>query len=127
MLYFKGHIDAMWMEQEVAHAIIEIKTAKDSSFNIFVKSGLKKWNPKYYAQIQAYMGMSGIHNAYILVLNKDTSDLMDEHVDFNPNFYQKLLEKAKMIYEAEIEPPRINGSPLWFQCKMCKFNRVCHK
>lgn len=124
---FRGHLDAVWIKNDEAHAIIEIKTAKDSSFKIFVKKGVKLWNPQYYAQIQSYMGMSGIFNAYILVLNKDNSELSDELVTFDPAFYKQLEEKALMISTAVYPPPKINSSPLWYQCKTCKFNKVCHK
>jgi hypothetical protein len=127
MPFFKGHLDSVWIKKGKAFAIIEIKTAKDASFNIFVKKGLRTWNPQYYAQIQSYMGMSGIHTAHILVLNKDSSDIADELVTFDPIFYQKLREKATMVANANAAPPRINASPLWYQCKMCKFNKVCHK
>jgi len=127
MPYFKGHVDSIWMKDGKAFAIIEAKTAKDSSFNKFVKSGLQMWNPQYYAQVQAYMGMSGIHLAYIIVLNKDNSDISDEMVNFDGAFYQDLILKAKMVARAEMPPPRVNNSPLWFQCKMCKFNKECHK
>lgn len=125
---FRGHVDSVWIGRGGAvKAIIEIKTAKDASFKIFVKKGVKVWNPQYYAQIQSYMGMSGIHSTYILVLNKDNSDLSDELVTFDPQFYEELEKKALMISEAVVSPPKINGSPLWYQCKMCKFNKVCHK
>lgn len=125
---FQGHLDAVWIDSKGnAKAIIEVKTAKDASFKIFVKKGCKIWNPQYYAQIQAYMGMSGIFNTYILVLNKDNSDLFDELVTFDPVFYEKLEDKAAMIATAHVEPPRVHGSPLWYQCKMCKFNKTCHK
>lgn len=124
--YFKGHIDSMWIKNDDAHAIIEVKTAKNSSFEQFASQGVKKWNPRYYAQLQAYMGMSGVFSAYILVLNKDNSDLLDEFVTFVPEFYEKLREKAKMVYEAVAAPPRVNGSPIWYQCKMCKFRETCH-
>jgi hypothetical protein len=125
---FQGHIDSVWIGRDGKfNAIIEIKTAKDASFKIFVKKGVKVWNPQYYAQIQAYMGMSGIHSTYILVLNKDNSDLSDELVTFDEEFYQKLETKALMISTAVVAPPKIHGSPLWYQCKMCKFNKVCHK
>ena len=73
------------------------------------------------------MGMSGIHKAYIVVLNKDNSEIADELVTFDPVFYETLRNKAAMIANANVMPPRINASPLWFQCKMCKFNKVCHK
>lgn len=127
MPFFKGHLDSVWMKNGKAFAIIEIKTAKDASFMIFVKKGLRTWNPQYYAQIQSYMGMSGIHKAYILVLNKDNSEISDELVIFDEGFYQKLRSKASMIASAQVAPPKINGSPLWYQCKMCKFHKVCHK
>jgi hypothetical protein len=73
------------------------------------------------------MGMSGIHKAYIVVLNKDSSEISDELVEFDEVYYQTLRKKAAMIANANVAPPKINGSPLWFQCKMCKFNKVCHK
>lgn len=126
MPYFKGHLDSVWTKDGQAIAIIEAKTAKDASFKIFLNKGVKVWNPQYYAQLQAYMGMSGMGSAYILVLNKDNSDLADELVNFDQAFYEKLCNKARMIYDAHIEPPKINDSPLYFKCKMCKFNKVCH-
>lgn len=127
MPYFKGHLDSVWIKKGKAFAIIEIKTAKDASFNIFVKKGLKAWNPQYYAQIQSYMGMSGIHSAYILVLNKDNSEIADELVTFDEVFYQQLRRKAFLIANIEAAPSKINDSPLWFQCKMCKYNKICHR
>lgn len=123
---FQGHIDLLVVINKKNY-ILEIKTAKDASFKVFVNKGLNSWNPQYYAQIQSYMGMSGILSACILVLNKDNSDLCDEVVLFDWSFYKKLEDKALMISEAVIEPPRINGSPLFFKCKLCQFNKVCHE
>ena len=123
---FKGHFDGLITFGKKI-SILEIKTAKDASFKVFVKKGVKVWNPQYYAQIQSYMGMSGIHSTYILVLNKDNSDLSDELVTFDQEFYEKLEAKALMISTAVVAPPKIHGSPLWWQCKCCKFNKVCHK
>lgn len=124
--YFKGHVDSILTKNGEAQAIIEIKTAKDASFKIFVNKGLKIWNQQYYAQVQSYMGMSGINSAYILVLNKDSSELSDEYIEFDSNYYEQLEKKALLISKAENPPPRINGSPLWYLCKMCQFNKVCH-
>lgn len=127
MPFFKGHLDSVWIKKGKPFAIIEVKTAKNSSFQVFVKKGVRIWNPQYYAQIQSYMGMSGIHSAYILVLNKDNSEISDELIQFDEAFYQQLRNKASMIAGANIPPSKINKSPLWYQCKMCKFNKVCHK
>jgi hypothetical protein len=127
MPFFRGHLDSVWMKKGKAFAILEIKTAKDASFNIFVKKGLRSWNPQYYAQVQSYMGMSGIHTAYILVLNKDNSEISDELIKFDKDYYHMLRSKAAMIANSIAMPSRINNSPLWFQCKLCKYNKVCHK
>jgi hypothetical protein len=124
---FKGHLDAVWTKKGEAFAIIEVKTAKDSIYKTFVNKGVKVSHPQYYAQIQSYMGMSGIHSAYILVLNKDNSELYDELVTFDEEFYKRLEDKALMISQSNIEPPKVNGSPYWWQCKICKFNKECHK
>ena len=121
----QGHIDAYVVIRD-KKSILEIKTAKNASFNIFVNKGLKIWNQQYYAQVQSYMGMSHINSAYILVLNKDNSEISDEYVEFDADYYEKLEQKALMISKSESEPPRISGSPLWHTCKMCQFNKVCH-
>lgn len=127
----QGHIDGMLIIGKIK-AILEIKTAKDASFKVFVNKGVKVWNPQYYAQLQAYMGMisentlNRINNAYILVLNKDNSELSQEIVTFNQEFYLDLKNKAKVIASSIVPPPKINGSPLWYVCKLCKYNKVCH-
>ena len=125
---FQGHVDALWEKNKKEwQGIIEIKTAKNASFNIFAKKGVKEWNPQYYAQIQSYMGMSKIHSAYILVLNKDNSAISDELVTFDESFYRQLEDKALALANAVSEPLRVNNSPLFYLCKMCKFKKVCHR
>ncbi len=126
LTYFQGNVDGIWLKKDGDMAIIEIKTANSSSFNQFVKNGLIQWNSAYYDQVQAYMGMSGIHEAYVIVFNKDNSELHDERVDFNEERYEELKEKAKFIHDSEIPPPKISGNPAWYACKMCKFHKQCH-
>ncbi len=121
--YFKGHCDGVLVDYGT---ILEIKTAKSASFNIFVKKGLKAWSRKYYAQLHAYMGMSGIHKAVILVFNKDTSDFHEEFVEFDDFYFEELTDKAIKVYESMEAPRRIHNSPLWFECRLCKFNKECH-
>ncbi len=122
---FQGSIDAL-IKFNNKEYILEIKTAKDASFKLFLKKGLKEWNFQYYCQIQSYMGMGCYDSAFILVLNKDNSELSDELITFDSVVYERLKEKAQIISEYKEPPGRINNSPIWFQCKMCKFNKVCH-
>lgn len=124
---FQGNADAMlvdWTTKPIC--IIEIKTAKDASFRIFQTKGVRLWYPEYYDQMQSYMGMSGIHSATLIAINKDTSDLHDEKIQFDQERYQFLVKKAKRIGESESEPPRINQSPSFFRCKLCFYQKKCH-
>jgi hypothetical protein len=124
---FQGHVDAIWLLDDGSpRAIIEVKTARDSSFKIFANRGLKYWYPIYYAQIQAYMGMSGIHEAYVIALNKDTSELHDELVLFDAMYYEDLKRKAQRIIDADEAPGKINSSPMYFVCRGCNFKGICH-
>lgn len=126
--YFKGHYDSLIVDKkDLPKYILEIKTAKDSSFSQFKLHGLKKWDEQYYSQVQSYMGMSGIHKSIIVVLNKDTSEILDEEVHFDEDYYIGLRQKAKVIKEAKIAPPRVNGSPFYYLCRMCPFSEECHK
>ena len=122
--YFQGHCDAIWKDED---AIIEIKTARDSSFKLFVNKGLKKWSQRYYAQVQAYMGMSGFPTAYVVCMNKDTSELHDEQVMFDAEYYSHIKMRALLVYENDNPLPRVNSSPYYMSCRMCRFRDVCHE
>ncbi len=110
----------------VKKVILEIKTANNASFNKFKKDGLKVWNEQYYAQCQSYMGMSDIHQCILLAINKDTSEMREEWIEYDDIYYQMLKQKAKDIIEAKEAPRRINNSPLFYICHMCKFKNICH-
>ncbi len=120
--YFKGNIDAL-----TPFYIIEIKSINRATFAQVVTKGVKQVIPKYYAQMQAYMGMTGYEQTVLLMVNKDTCDLHEETVDFDKSFYGDLRVKAQAIYEAKTVPPRIACTPAWFECKQCKFREVCWK
>jgi len=118
---FKGTPDGI-----ICNAILEIKTAKDSSFRIFQKKGLYEWNRQYYAQLQAYMGMASLGEGYLLALNKDTSELHDEKIYFDAQYYERLLEKTAWITSLDEAPMRINNNPGFYMCRGCDFRKVCH-
>lgn len=126
MSYFKGHFDGILVDLEENAYLLEIKSANDAQFNIFFKNGVKKWSPRYYGQLISSMGLGSLKGAFIIVFNKDNADIADEFLLPDDNKFQELRIKAKSIYESPTEPPRINNSPIWYQCKACKFNKVCH-
>lgn len=121
---FRGHADALLCHQ-LGKSVVEIKTANSSSFQRFVKHGLREWSKVYYAQIQSYLGMMKLHNAVIIALNKDNSDLHHEWVNYDDIFYHELRVKAMAISSIDEPPERINNSPLYYICRGCKFKEVC--
>jgi hypothetical protein len=122
---FQGNVDGI-ININGRQIVLEIKTANDSSFQTFIKKGLKEWNPSYFSQVQAYMGMTKIEGAYILVLNKNTADLHDEYVMFDEIFYHWLKAKAQKISEAQEPPEKINKNPMFYICSMCRYKETCH-
>ena len=107
--------------------VIDIKTANNSSFNQFVKMGLRGWRPTYYAQLQAYMGMGDFApKAAVVAINKDNSEIHHEWIGFDCIEYDLLVQKARRVIEIDAVPDRIRDDPTYFKCKMCQFHKECH-
>lgn len=107
--------------------IIDIKTCNSSSFSAFLSRGLINWNAGYFAQLQAYMGMHGeAKKAAILAINKDTSAVHHEWIDFNEVEYSLIKLRAKEVLGFKQPPPRLSDSPMFYLCKMCSFYKECH-
>jgi hypothetical protein len=118
----QGTLDAIVNEE----IVLEIKSAKDASFSVFRRDGLRKWSTNYFYQIQAYMGMAGLLKGVLLAINKDTSELHEEWVDFEPKVYEDIKRKAQAIVDCNEPPMRINNNPAFYVCNRCEFKGVCH-
>lgn len=123
---FRGHADAILRFGYDNPVVLEVKTAKNSSFERFKSKGLLQWSEIYYAQLQSYMGMSDIKQGVLLAINKDNSELHCEWVNFDANYYAKLRDKAVSIERSESAPEKINQSPLYMLCNRCCFKSICH-
>lgn len=124
---FKGNIDAIITDSKGCRYILEVKSAKSSEFQKLERTGLKEWRAQYIAQAQSYMGMSGIKQTIFIVVNKDTSNIYIETVDFDPFAYDELKIKALMILNMDMAPEKIAQSPSFYVCKMCKYHTLCHR
>lgn len=118
----QGHMDGI-INDEI---VLEIKTAKNASFTVFKRDGLKRWSPNYFYQLQAYMGMAGLLKGVLLAINKDTSELHEEWMDFEPETYRNIVRKAQSIVDCNEAPGRINNNPGFYICSRCEFKKVCH-
>lgn len=121
---FQGHMDGV-MVIDNEPCVLEIKTAKSTSFQNFVKKGLEEWSRQYYAQLQSYMGMRGYKKGVLLAVNKDTSELHHEWVEFDSYYYNNLVDRAKNIHQSEEPPIRINKNPTYYLCARCKYKDTC--
>ncbi len=123
---FQGHCDALLIIPDEPIAIIEIKTANTASFSHFKNKGLLAWREVYYAQLQAYMGMSGYRNGVLLAIDKNTSELHHEWVKYDDIYYHELKAKAKSIAQMDEPPEKINKNPIFYVCNMCSYRKTCH-
>jgi len=121
----KGHADAVIILDADTY-VLEIKTTCASNFTLCARKGVRQWRSQYYDQIMLYMGMFGLSRGMFLVINKDTSELYEELVEFDSIHYEMLVEKARWLVRMTDPPPRISESKMFYVCKMCKFKGVCH-
>ncbi len=124
-LEIQGTPDLYLKKPDNSELIIEIKTANNTSFNEFKKHGLKLWRPQYYSQLQCYLGMTRIRKGILLCINKNTSEMHEEEVEFEEMHYKALLTKAKYIKEATTPPERVARTPMSPVCKMCNYKDAC--
>lgn len=122
----QGHVDGVITIDNELRAILELKTAKESSFNKFKQKGLKEWCKGYYSQLQCYMGMSGISRGVLLAINKNSSEMHQEWVDFDNQHYELLKLKAQSIITSQSPPPKISDNGSYYICKQCEFRKTCH-
>jgi len=106
--------------------VLECKTHNDKSFNDLTKNGVAKAKPQHYAQMQVYMGLTGMERALYLAVNKNTDELYSERVDFDPVEFAKLKARAERVINANEPPLRCSNDPSWYVCKMCDFHAHCH-
>lgn len=124
----KGHIDGV-VERvpgaEKTPHLLEIKTAKASSFTKFKKEGVKKANENYWAQAQIYMYKMGLTRTLFSVTNKDTEERYFERIHLDKEAAEMYDMVAMEIIGSEELPIKIGGAE-WFQCKMCDAKEICH-
>lgn len=127
---FWGHCDGIiYLDYE--KYVLEIKGANEKSFNTFKKMGVKNHpyaGPKYYAQVQCYMGFSGLEKALFLIENKNNNDIYEEIIEFDRECFKSLTMKADRIIEGNI-PPGISTRKDWHECFYCQANNddLCRK
>lgn len=106
--------------------VLEFKTHSAKSFSELEAKGVRDAKPQHWAQMQTYMGLTGMDRALYVAENKDTSQLYSERVELDPVEFARIMARARRIIEAAEPPARLSKDPAWFQCKWCAFHPLCH-
>ena len=107
--------------------VIEYKTHSSKSFAELKKKGVKGAKPEHWAQVNWYMGKSGMSRALYLAVNKDTEELYSERLEFDLPDFEQTNSKAEQVIFSPSPPPRISEDSKFYLCNMCSAKAVCHQ
>ena len=120
----RSHPDEIW-------SLLEIKSVKEntnpkrvtpSSYEALEAAGsYAEWNPVYAAQVQVYMGLRGRKSALVVVECKNDSRLWTEIIDFDPDEFIRLMDKAERI----VTSPETLDRPAEAKSQYCAFCKYC--
>jgi hypothetical protein len=106
--------------------LFEAKTINDKGFGVLKRDGLEKANPRYWAQVQIGMEMSGLPRTLHLTTNKNTDEIYGERIKPRQQEADRLMYRAERVIFSEEPLERISDRPDWYQCKFCPMAQVCH-
>lgn len=106
--------------------VLEFKTHSDKSFKELTAKKVQTAKPQHYAQMQTYMGLTGMDRALYMAVNKNTDEIYTERVEFDAVEFAKLKTRAERVIGSSEPPLRCSNDPSWYVCKMCDFHDHCH-
>lgn len=121
--HFGGSIDGI-----VNGMLFECKSMNDSNFKKCQKVGVKKFSRVYYWQMQSYMGYLRLEKALFCAMNKNTSSLYIEEVEFDEEVFEATVAREREIIcgESPEDFERIGNNISWHECRYCNAREVCH-
>lgn len=131
--HLSGHMDGVgeapakfWIKSKPKPFLLEFKTYNDKRFTELKKRGVRKNDPKYYVQMQGYMGYENLTGALFCAVNKNDDQLYFEWVPFKQSEFDGIKDKAEMLINADSPPPKLSSTPSDYRCRYCDFKGVCH-
>lgn len=98
------------------------------SMNSLVFKGLEQPKEDNVNQIQLYLHFFKIPKGILLYINKDTLELKDFLINYNPAIAKKLLSELtelKIKIDKNTIPTRLDSWPSDWQCQYCQFKEIC--
>lgn len=101
---------------------LEYKTYNEKRFAKLVKEGLQKSDPKYYGQVQGYLGYEPrLAGALLCAVCKNDDSLHFQWLPPNADSFGLIQMRAEVILNADSPPDGITRNPSFWKCKMCDF------
>ena len=115
--HITGHVDNV-LRIAVKNVLAEYKSCNQARFKKLERLGsYELWDDAYYHQIQAYMGACNelhgleIDECHVVVMNKNTCDLYEEVIAFDPLCWERIKEKCKnLVSMTSVPPPTMKAS-----------------
>ena len=126
--HFSGHMDGAGIgipEAPKTWHVLEFKTHNAKSFAKLRKEGVKKSKPQHYAQMMAYMHLTGMKRALYLARNKDTDELYSERIRYDKGESEALMARAERVITNSTPPARIANRRDYYLCNFCDAQDVC--
>jgi CRISPR/Cas system-associated exonuclease Cas4 (RecB family) len=117
-----GRADAIISDSKEQY-VLDIKSMNGMIFN-----NLNQPKEENVNQLQLYLHFFKIPKGILLYVNKDTQELKEFLVEYNPAIAQKLLKDLadlKIKIDSNIVPQKIPAWPEGWQCKYCQFKEIC--
>ena len=118
----KGRADAIISDGKTLY-VLDIK-----SMNSMVFKNLSQPKEEHINQIQLYLHYLDPKKGILLYVNKDTQELKEFLVSYDPeraHSLLKILSGLKTKIDSNIIPPRILEWPENWQCQYCQFKEIC--
>jgi len=107
----------------------ELYVVDFKSMNSMIFAKLQQPKEENVNQIQLYLHYFKIPKGILLYINKNTLELKEFLVNYNPAIARKLLndlEELKIKIDKNVIPDRIPTWPDDWQCQYCAFKEICN-
>ena len=106
----------------------ELYVVDFKSMNSMIFKNLSAAKEENINQLQLYLHFFKIPKGILLYINKDTLELKEFIVNYNPTLTQALLQDLSVLknkLDRNIVPQRLPDYPENWQCQYCQFKEIC--
>lgn len=129
--HLRGHMDGIAVNiPGVGKAILEFKTHNEESFKKVVANGVKASKIGHWRQMMLYMHFSKIERGFYLAHNKNSDELYEEVIEYDPQVGLALERRGSRVILAQHPPARLFEDPTSkaaYACKFCSSFGICHQ